>query len=142
MKFPYLKQPSAINPSAPWISRPVVPVRLEYKAVSLEVLALLDSGADISLFNATVAEELLIDITSGDHQEFFGISGHTIDVYYHSIGIQLVGSSESITVTVGFTTSRFTRAVLGQADFFMYHQVKFERYKERMEITPSWGKER
>src|SRR5258708_38681387 len=137
MKFPYLKQPSAINPRAPWINRPIIPVRLSHKAASLEVLALLDSGADISLFNATVAEELLIDITSGDHKEFFGISGHTIDVYYHPIRIQLIGSSESITVTVGFTTSRFTRAVLGQADFFMHHQVKFERSKEQLEIKPA-----
>lgn len=82
----------------------------------------LDSGADISLFNATVAQELLIDIEHGDHQEFFGISGHTIDVYYHPVRLQLIGSQESITVTVGFTTNRFTRSVLGQADFFMHHQ--------------------
>ena len=59
--------------------------------------ALVDSGADISLFSAAAAHELLIDLESGEHQEFVGIYGHTIDVYYHTINVQLIGSPEKIT---------------------------------------------
>ena len=136
MKFPYFKQPSQLDPTRPWISRPVIPVRLWHKAVALDVYALVDSGADISLFSAAAARELLLDLESGEHQEFVGISGHAIDVYYHTINVQLIGSPERHNVTVGFSAGA-SQSVLGQADFFMHYAVKFERYKERIDINPA-----
>jgi hypothetical protein len=41
-----------------------------------------------------------------------------------------------IDVEVGFTDAIGVDAILGQADFFEHHQIKFERYKESVEIKP------
>jgi hypothetical protein len=136
MKFDYLKQPNFLNPQKPWISRPVIPVRLSYKDKYLDVYALIDSGADASIFHSSIAKELDIDIVSGRKEKFFGISGEGIDVYFHKVQIQIIGSSESIGIEAGFTDSKGVGAILGQAGFFENYHIKFERDKERVEITP------
>ena len=52
------------------------------------------------------------------------------------MGLQVVGAPNAIKLAVGFTESPGVGALLGQADFFQHHQIKFERYKERIEINP------
>ena len=136
MKFPYIRQPSSINPSLPYIARPLIPVRLSLKAMHLDTYALLDSGADRSVFNSRFAEELLIDLESGRKELYFGIGAQPVAVYHHAINIQFMGSQQSIDVEVGFTDAPGVDAILGQADFFEHHQIKFERYNESIEIKP------
>jgi len=137
MIFDYVKQPSQIHPSHPWIPRPIIPVRLFHKAVDLDVYALIDSGADASLFDAQVAQDLLIDLEAGRKQTLYGVSGHPIEVYFHKIKLQIIGSKESIELEVGFTDATAYTALLGQVDFFMHYQITFERAKERIKITPA-----
>jgi hypothetical protein len=102
----------------------------------LDTYALLDSGADRSVFNSRFAEELLIDLESGRKESYFGIGAQPVAVYHHHINIQLIGSQQAITVEVGFTDAPGVDAILGQADFFEHHQIKFERSKESIEIKP------
>lgn len=137
MKFPYIRQPSSIDPRLPYIARPLIPIRLSLKAMSLETYALVDSGADRSVFHLRFADELLIDLESGRKEFYMGIGAQPIPVYHHAIKIQVLGSPHSIEVEVGFTDASGVDAILGQADFFDYHQIKFERYKESIEIKPS-----
>lgn len=136
MKFPYVRQPSSLNPSLPYIARPLIPVRLSLKAMNLDTYALLDSGADRSVFNSRFADELLIDLESGRKELYFGIGAQPISVYHHKVNIQLIGSQQSIDVEVGFTDAPGVDAILGQAGFFEHHQIKFERYNESIEIKP------
>lgn len=136
MKFDYLRQPNFLNPNQPWISRPVIPVALLHKDKSIKVLALVDSGADISLFHASLARELGIDLANGRKEIFRGISeGQGVDVYIHGIGLQVIGG-DPIEIDVGFTESKSVGAILGQSGFFDHYHVKFERDKERVEIIP------
>jgi hypothetical protein len=137
MKFDYLKQRSSIDPARPLISRPIVPIRVKHKAVDIDVYALVDSGADASLFHADIAKDLLIDFEAGRRHELFGVSGHSIVAYFHEVSLQVIGSKESIKVEIAFTDSTPFPALLGQIDFFEHHQIKFERYKERIEINPA-----
>jgi hypothetical protein len=58
MKFDYLKQPNFNDPQKPWISRPMIPVRLFHQGKHVDVYALVDSGADTSLFHASLATTL------------------------------------------------------------------------------------
>jgi hypothetical protein len=102
----------------------------------LDTYALLDSGADRSVFNSKFAEELLIDLESGRKELYFGIGAQPVAVYHHAINIQFMGSQQSIDVEVGFTDAPGVDAILGQADFFEHHQIKFERYNESIEIKP------
>ncbi|OHA73000.1 MAG: hypothetical protein A3A27_00785 [Candidatus Wildermuthbacteria bacterium RIFCSPLOWO2_01_FULL_47_18] len=136
MKFDYLKQPNFRDPNKPWISRPVIPVALHYKDKRVKVFALVDSGADISLFHASLGQALGIDVTGGRKMTFFGISeGAGVEVYMHTIDLEVVGDSTSFEMEVGFTDSKGVGAILGQAGFFDHFHIKFERDKERVELT-------
>ncbi len=137
MKFDYLKEPYSLDTRKPYIARPMIPIRLSLKAMKIETFALIDSGADQSLFNASFAHELLIDLEDGKKQTFRGIGEGTVDVYLHTIKLQIIGSPEALEIEVGFTESSGVDAILGQADFFKHHKITFERYKERMEIKPA-----
>jgi hypothetical protein len=137
MKFDYLKVPQEDSPSAPWLLKPHVKVRLSAGSKSVGVFALIDSGADASLFHASLAEVLGINLTSGMEHRFFGIEGKPVIAYFHKVRLQLVGMPGSLDIAVAFTNSEGVGALLGQADFFHHYKVTFERYKERMEISPA-----
>jgi hypothetical protein len=136
MIFDYRKFPSS-KASEPWISRPVISIRLTHNGKTVGFDALIDSGADSSVFNSQVAKALGIDLQSGMEKTFFGATGQSAAAYFHPVQLQVVGMPEPIKILVGFTDSEGVGAVLGQADFFQHYQIKFERYKERVEIKPA-----
>ncbi len=136
MKFDYRKQPNFASPNKMWVSRPFIPVRLSANSKHLDVYALVDSGADTCLFHSSIGEELEIEIEEGRKEMFFGISDVPIDVYFHRIRLQIMGDSGFIEIEAGFTKSSKVGALLGQSGFFENYHVKFERDKERFEITP------
>jgi hypothetical protein len=88
------------------------------------------------IFHAAIAQALGLDLKSGLRGEFFGVSGHTIEVFFHEVELQVVGASNFIKTAVAFSDSPGVGALLGQADFFQHHKITFERYKERIEISP------
>lgn len=137
MNFDYLKVPQEGSPAAPWLLKPHVKVRLSSGSKSVGVFALVDSGADASLFHASLAEVLGLDLKSGMEYRFFGIEGKPVLAYFHTVSLQLVGMPKGLDIAVAFTESDGVGALLGQADFFQYYKVTFERYKERMEISPA-----
>lgn len=137
MKFDYRKIPSSNNPADPWVNVPHLPIRLSIQDRSIDMYALVDSGADASLFHASLAAKLGINLTSGLKHSFMGISGDKVEGYFHTVRLQVIGMNESIEIAVAFTESPGVGALLGQADFFENYQVKFERYKKRMEINPA-----
>ena len=139
MKFDYIKQPSQIDPSKPWISRPIIPVRLSCNSLDIDVYALIDSGADCSVFDAEIAEQLGLDLESGRKQELYGASGAPIEVYYHTVKLQPVGAKAFAEAEVRFSRDTKMWALLGQADFFQHYQIKFERYKGQIEVKAAGG---
>jgi hypothetical protein len=136
MRFEYKKVPIPENPNAPWFPLPLIKIRLSHQDKIIQFDALIDSGADVSLFHASAATALGINLKSGIKQEYFGVSGHKIEAYFHTVKFQIVGAPDAIELAVGFTESEGVSALLGQADFFQAHQIKFERYQERIEINP------
>jgi len=136
MRFPYVKQPNFLRPQEPWFARPIIPIRLTYKNNSLNISALIDSGADFCLFNAEIGRRLGIQIGSGKLHKFFGIEGSPIDTYFHSVKLQVIGIDHFIITPAAFTESRGVVAVLGQVGFFDNFRVKFERDRNVIEINP------
>ena len=133
MKFAYLKQLGP-RPNAPWISRPMLPVRLFNGDNHLDILALVDSGADYSLFNIEIAAALGIDLSSAEPHKTLGIGGEPIETVYVPIELEVKGAGERLTVEAGFINSKGVPALLGQHDFFQSYKVTFERAKERFEL--------
>ena len=95
MKFPYIKVPTP-DPVKPWKPLPLIPISVfdETGDSSLEILALLDSGADKSLFNAEIAKVLKIDFSTASEENFTGIEEGVLKAKVKTIHLQMVGDTE------------------------------------------------
>lgn len=136
MKFRYLKFPSA-DPKRKWISRPLIPIRIIGPQEKWEGYALIDSGADRSLFHFEIGEIIGLDVFRGKLEYFGGIGDARIPAYIHQIRIQILGMEEIIEIPAGFTESGGVSAILGQEGFFDAFRIKFERDRGVIEIIPS-----
>jgi len=82
MKFSYLKLPS-YNPGLKWTARPYIRIRLAGPRASQEVYALIDSGADRSLFNIQIAEKIGLNLAEASEENFGGIEGGNLKAKLH-----------------------------------------------------------
>ena len=135
MKFPYLKLPSR-SLNLKWTARPYIQIRLSSSKASWEGYALIDSGADRSLFNIQIAKVLGLDLTDSLSEDFGGIEGRSLKAKLHKVRIQIKRMDEEIEILVGFIDSSGVAAILGQDGFFDAYKIKFEKDHGIIEITP------
>jgi len=131
MKFPYAK----INGKF----QPIIPIDLRANELEVRTVALVDSGADASLFHADFAAELGIEsIEEGEYMEFNGISGAPLRAYHHEIRL-VVGGHEFADFGIAFSNdiSPDSFNILGQADFFALFPVKFTYRKREINLMSS-----
>ena len=140
LKFDYTKL-ATTDPTRPWVARPLVPIRLVAKSRFAQTLALIDSGADYSIFHSDYAEALGLTTDIGESRKIRGIEGTDVLVYFHTVELQVVGTPEKIKMAVGFADSPGIDAILGQSEFFMHFDIKFGRAKERIELKRTVQKE-
>ncbi len=98
--------------------------------------ALVDSGADCSLFNIQVAEVLGIDLSNARPARFTGISGQIDGHRLEKIKIKVDGLNESVEIPVCFIKSPTVSLLLGQEGFFDQYRIRFEKDHDTFEITP------
>ena len=119
------------------VVRPVIPIKVKHKDLEIGYEVLVDSGADLCLFDAEIGEILGIDVSKGTPKEVFGVGGKTSIYYLHPITIEVGGWSYDIEVgfmpTVGGTVIP-PYGLLGQVGFFDIFSVKFDRSKEEIEL--------
>jgi hypothetical protein len=76
------------------IIRPIIPLVLHYSDASVATNALVDSGADSSIFHADYADVLGVDdIKDGKLVEFAGISSAPVRGYLQTVTLEIGGSS-------------------------------------------------
>jgi len=119
-----------------WIKRPVVQIEVFGPAGKRTFEALIDSGADVSLFNIQVAELLGFDLSRAKARNFVGISGGVEAFTLEEVGIQVEGIDSSIVIPVSFVRSPSVSLLLGQEGFFDAFRIKFEKDHDTFEITP------
>lgn len=134
MKFPYLKLPSS-DPKRKWISRPYILIKIHGPKGIWEGYALIDSGADRSVFNIQIAEKIGLDLSKGTIESFGGIEGGSLKAKLQKIKVQVTGINEEIEILAGFIDSNGVAAILGQEGFFDQYRIKFERDHGVVEIT-------
>jgi hypothetical protein len=98
--------------------------------------ALLDSGADCSLFNIQVAEVLGMDLSNAKAVRFTGISGQIDGFRLEKVKIRVDGLNESIEIPVCFVDSPTVGLLLGQEGFFDQYRIRFEKDHDTFEIIP------
>ena len=128
MKFRYKKY-------GPGVLRPVIPIVAVHKENQLNYEVLVDSGSDVDIFDANVAETLGLTLTSGEKSKVAGITGVEEPMYTHPINL-IVGGHLFKDVNVGFLKriGDYGYGVVGQKGFFDLFVVKFVLKKEEIEL--------
>ena len=116
--------------------RPVIPIKLKNKDLEIGYEVLVDSGADLCIFDAQVGEAIGIDIKKGKPQEVFGVGGKASIYYLHKVTIEVGGWSYEI--KAGFMPNVAGRVmpygIVGQNGFFDNFVVKFDLLKELVDL--------
>lgn len=116
--------------------RPVVPIKLKNGDTSIYYEVLVDSGADLCIFDAEIGEALGIDIKRGTPKEVFGVGGKSSIYYLHKVEIEVGGWIYKI--NAGFMPDVAGRimqyGIVGQHGFFENFIVKFDLLKEEVEL--------
>lgn len=128
MNFRYARYGSVV--------RPVVPIKLKNGDQEVGYHVLVDSGADLCLFDQAVAEAIGMDVLKGKPHEVFGVGGKASTFYLHKITIEVGGWDYEI--EAGFMPNVALRTlpygVVGQKGFFDIFVVKFDLLKEEVEL--------
>lgn len=139
MNFKYQKLPFRGHDSRkPLVARPLIPIYLVGKAeeTASPYYALLDSGADSIIFPAELAEQVgIFDITSGRLEPTIGIANQRADVYYHKLGVRVVGYEKILYTEIGFSKNILI-PLLGRSFFKHFKTVVFNEAKENVELKP------
>ena len=118
------------------VSRPVIQIILKNQGNAIGYNVLVDSGADICLFDQSIGEAIGIDIKSGKVKEVFGVGGKASLYYLHPVTIE-VGGWE-FTIEAGFMPDVAGRVMpyglVGQKGFFENFIVKFDLLKAEVDL--------
>ena len=98
--------------------RPVIPIEINYKHISVPYYVLVDSGADFCIFDAQIGEILEIDIEKGEEFYVAGITGKLEPYYVHPITIKEGGWNYEIKAGFMPNMGQFSYGVVGQKGFF------------------------
>lgn len=118
------------------ILRPVIEIVLKNGESSIRYEALVDSGADICLFDQSVGEAIGINIKNGKLREVFGVGGKVSLYYVHPVTIEVGGWPYKI--EAGFMPDVAGRVMpyglVGQKGFFENFIVKFDLLKGEIDL--------
>lgn len=118
-----------------FIKRPMVEIEIFGPSENHKEFALIDSGADRSLFHKEIANALGIDLFYAEKRNVSGISG-TLEVRTKEVKIRIRHLENTVTIPVDFVDSPYVGALLGQEGFFDINRIKFERDHNVFEINP------
>ncbi len=120
------------------ILRPVIPIKIKFNNKEVGYHVLVDSGADLCLFDEEIGQALDIDIRSGEAHEVFGVGGKSSIYYLHDVKIEIGGWEHKI--KTGFMQhvagQILPYGIVGQKGFFENYIVKFDLRKEEIDLIP------
>lgn len=131
-EFP-LPKPSPVLGTS--ILRPIIPVKLSLRGITVKYDALMDSGADFCIFHAEIGEYLGIDIESGLREIFSGVEDSAgAEAYFHKLTL-IIGDTE-IETLIGFSydIADHGYGLLGQKGLFDKFLVNFNLLEKEIEL--------
>lgn len=111
---------------------PIILIGLEYKGLSLQYEALVDSGADMNLFPWEIANGFGFEKKDAKRTALIhGISGEPLQAYFFDVVIS-VGGSVRHTTACAFSEHLpgENLGFLGQRGFFDYYRIEFDYAKK------------
>lgn len=134
MRFSYTKEPGA-TPTEKWKARPYVPFTLRGPRGSVQLVGLVDSGADICLFDGEIAAAIGLKLEDGIRISSRGVEGGRLPTWLHPVRILVDGDHSEIACTVGFIPGFTGTPILGQEGFFGAFKVTFERRRGVLRLS-------
>ena len=133
MKFKY-RRINLFHPFSKkkYILRPIIPVSLKNKQFSIRYEALVDSGSDFNIFPTEIAQRLNIDLKNSQTIHFSGVEDSPIEGYIARVLLSI--NHENFKTNVVFADLPNASGILGQNGFFDIFSVKFNLFKEEIEI--------
>lgn len=114
---------------------PLVPLTVFGPAGDVNILGLVDSGAEHSVFGLDVARRLKVRLDNAPSVLIVGVGGQESPAFLTEISLKL-GRYQWRGPAV-FSAAVDERAILGQGGFFQFFTVTFRRNKLQMEICKS-----
>ena len=127
MIFPYWKETRGPEPRL----LPLVPVTIFGPYESLELLALVDSGAEHNVMPTDLAAELGISLALAEPVTIVGAGEHEVPGALAFVKLQIGGRRWNAPVIFA---EGLMRPVLGQAGFFSFFNVTIRYQKREMDI--------
>lgn len=134
MKFPYRKYDV--------FYKPVVPVIFKVLEKSLQYPVLIDTGSDISIVHAEIAEQLGLKLDNGQKYSFGGIGGQG-EGFIHHVDLEIGGIIfYDIPVVFSDCIAAFGFGILGHEGLFDRIRLIVEFHKKEFELIPKNYKKR
>jgi hypothetical protein len=111
---------------------PLVPLVIHGPAASVELLALVDSGAEQSVFSAEYAQRAGLSFADSTPVCMFGVGDQEIPGVLLPVDLQL--GPHRWTGPAVFSAQLRAKAILGQVGFFSFFTVTFRRARLQMEV--------
>lgn len=122
IKFPYLKREQKYYP--------IIPIFLRHKAKFIFTEALVDSGANTSVFHAEIAEQLGIKFKLGTKIYLGGIGGRIL-AYLHQVKIRIINID--FICKIAFTEEMpVSLNILGRDNFFEKFLISFDEIQKEL----------
>lgn len=134
MKYDYKTLPFP-DKRGRFVKQPLVEIEIFGQNCSRKGMALIDSGADRSVFNIEVAKILGIDLSKAPKDGVRGIFGEK-EVSVTEVEIKIQHLENKFKIPVSFIDSPFVGLLLGEEGFFDIHRIKFEKDHDTFEINP------
>jgi len=121
---------------APGVDRPIIPIGMAIGNEMLAYEAMIDSGADLNVFPASLGEALGLDIESGERGELGGVVAGALAPYYIRTVSIVVGGHRYNRVKVAFmpNLAPYGHGLLGQRRFFDLFKVQFQFLKREIDL--------
>lgn len=133
MNFKYKSLPRKDGPPR---KTPTIPVTFIDPDESIDIVAILDSGADISVLPLEVGEQLGLDLTK-NRSPCGGIGGE-VDTAEDHIRIRIAQGHENYTfdipVKVVLDPNSNIPALIGREGFFEEFEITFDERRERISL--------
>ncbi len=144
MKFPYREYVSVFPGSTDFrlILRPVITIRVVGPKADARWDALVDSGADETLFPLSLAEVLGVELDEELISEAAGISGDRLKIQYGDVELRIESDSEIIEwkTTVGFVdfgSASDEVIILGHGGCLDFFTATFDGENAELKLTPN-----
>jgi hypothetical protein len=122
------------HPAFGTIRYPLIPVRLLGPAGSLRKAMVLDSGADITMLPAWVAEYLGIALAAEPVREVRGISGSSLPYVTGEIDLEI--GTRRFRVRVAWALVESAPSILGRLDLFDQTDILFQQSANAITLLP------